>query len=359
MNGYARLGSRLDTKVVPDNPWISFMEVEARQVIATTAGSLNIDFAITESTEIQAAAIFGNPPTVLMTFGLADAMCRLANLLISAGIFVGFGETQPSWSPNLENSSASVEDQLRDEPFRWHRAYVPWIDDGERQIIFAYLLVSMSRFVVLHEIGHIGYMHGRRELGSAVMLTAIVDGEGTDEAERRAATSSQAKEIAADGFAFNTHLMLQDAELGMTDLDPMRRLLADKLIGTQRLRLRWTLLSAYLVFQLLDRRKWTIETARLATHPPAPFRVKCLYAAALELKLRDMPESEIVEEVAVARLLGSAVLDVGLKRFPNLFWLNQVDGEAFDNMFMELYAELHDWTVWGGKAAKPSPAHNG
>lgn len=227
--------------------------------------------------------------------------------------------------------------------------YVPWMSDGERQIVFAYLLVSMSRFVVLHEIGHIGYAHGGRAVGSPTRLTAIIDGEATDEAERRAAITSQAKEIAADGFAFNMHLQLQDAELGVTDLDPMRRLLADKLIGTPRLRLRWTLLSAYLVFQLLDRRKWNIKTARLATHPPAPFRAKCLYAAALELKRADLPQSEIVEEVAVARKLGSAVLDVGLQRFPNLLWVDQVQGEAFDEMFMELYAELHDWTVWGGE----------
>ena len=353
-----RLGPRLDTRVVPDNPWMSFMEVEARQVIATTAGSLGIDFAITESTEIQAAAIFGRQPMVLMTFGLADAMCRLANVLVSAGIFVDFGDTEQSWSPNLENSVASVEDQLRGEPFRWHRAYVPWMSDGERQIVLAYLLVSMSRFVVLHEIGHIGYMHGRRTLGSTGMLTAIVDGDGADEAERRSAISSQAKEIAADGFAFNTHLRLQDAEFSGIDLEPMRQLLADKLTGTPRLRLRWTLLSAYLVFQLLDRRKWSIEMARLATHPPAPFRIKCLYAAALNLKRSDMSEDELVEEVSVARMLGSAVVGVGLKRFPNLFWLDQVGGEAFNEMFMELYAELHDWTVWGGKEIK-TPAPDG
>lgn len=359
MNAYMPLGPRLDTKVVPDNPWIRFMELEAGQVIATTAGLLNIDFAMTESLEIQAAAIFGNPPAVLMTFGLAEAMCQLANMLISAGIFAGFSDTEPSWSPDLQNSSVSVENQLRGEPFKWHPAYVPWIDDGERQIIFTYLLTSMSRFVVLHEIGHIAYMHGRRELGSAEMMTAILDGEGTDDVKRRAAIVSQAKEIAADGFAFNTHLNLQDAEFGMTDLDPMRRLLADKLVGTPRLRLRWTLLCAYLVFRLLDRRKWSIETARLATHPPAPFRVKCLYAAALDLKRPNLPESDIVEEVSVAQTLGSAVLDVGLKRFPNLFWLNQVDDEAFNEFFMDIYAELHDWTIWGGKETKTFPTQDG
>jgi hypothetical protein len=281
-----------------------------------------------------------------MTFGLADAMCRLANLLVSAGMFVSFGKAEPSWSPKLENSVINVEEQLRDEPFRWHRAYVPWMDDGERQMIFAYLLLSMSRLVVLHEIGHIGYAHGRATQGRPV---AIVDGEAEDQVERKAAITSQAKEVAADSFAFNMHLRLQDAELAAPDLDPMRQLLADKLIGTARLRLRWTLLCAYLVFQLLDRRRWSIQTARLAAHPPAPFRLKCLYAAALELKRPDLPESEIVEEVSLARTLGSAVLDVGLKRYPNLFWLNEVDGEAFDEIFNDLYLELQDWTVWGAK----------
>lgn len=174
-------------------------------------------------------------------------------------------------------------------------------------------------------------------------------GDGTDETERQAATISQAKEIAADGFAFNVHLQLQDSEFGTTTLDPMRQKLADKLIGTPRLRLRWTLLCAYLVFRLLDRRKWNIETAKLATHPPAPFRLKCLYAAALELKRPDLPESQIEEEVFIARELGSVVLDMGLQRLPNLFWLNRVEGAAFDEMFMKIYGELHNWTVWGAE----------
>ena len=35
----------------------------------------------------------------------------------------------------------------------------------------------------------------------------------------------------------------------------------------------------------------------LASHPPAPFRVKSLYATALELKLPHLPEKEIIEEI--------------------------------------------------------------
>ncbi|MEI9412006.1 hypothetical protein [Mesorhizobium salmacidum] len=320
-----------------------------RNVIAMTSGSLGIDFALTENTDVQAIAVFSSPPKILMTFGLADAMCRLSSVLVTAGMFVSFGDTDPTWSPKLQNTVITVEDQIRDEPFRWHPEYTPWMNDGERQVIFAYLLVSMSRFIVLHEIGHIGYAHSHGPSGTSPRLAALIDGQATNEADRRAAIISQAKEIAADGFAFNTHLCLQAHELGVADLDPMRKLLTEKLIGTPRLRLRWTLLSAYFVFQLLDRRNWNLETATLATHPPAPFRLKCLYAAALELKHPDLPESEIIEEVSGARTFGSAVFDVGLKRFPDLFWIDQVADEAFDAIFMEIYAELHNWTVWGGK----------
>ncbi len=343
---YERLGQKLDTQSVPDNPWISFMEIDARQTLQCVAGSLDIDFSITECTRIQAAAIF-SPPSIVMTFGLADAMCKLASVLVGQGIFVNFGNTETNWSPNLENSMSSVEGQLRNEQFRWHRAYTPWMEDCERQFIFAYLLASMSRFVVLHELGHIGYAHGRRAPGSASTMIEIIDGESTDAAAHRTAITSQAKEIAADGFAFNTHLRLLEAELSGTDLDPMRRLLADKLVGMPRLRLRWTFLCAYLVFQILDRRQWSIETARLASHPPAQFRVKCLYAAALELKCPLLPENEIVEEVSVAQTLGSAILAVGMQRFPDMFWLDRVQGEAFDEVFKELHEELHNWTVWG------------
>ena len=349
MSEFGRFGGRLNTRDVPDNPWISFMELRARQTIETVANSMDIDFAVTESTEIQAVAVSGSPSKVLMTFGMMDAMCRLANLLVSAGIFVDFGDTEPSWAPELENSVVPARDQILDEPFKWHSAYTPWMEDGERQVIFAYLLISMSRFVLLHEIGHIGYGHSRQSPEQPALLSAIIDGDPTDEEDRRAAIISQAKEIAADGFAFRTHLKLQGAEFSISPLDPMRQLLADKLIGTPRLQLRWTLLSAYLVFQILDRRTWSVEKARLATHPPAPFRIKSLYAAALNLKLPDLPESEIIEEISAAQALGSAVLDVGLKRFPDMFWLNRVSGEVFDKMFLDIYGELHHWTVWSGE----------
>ena len=342
------LGSRLDARGVPDNPWIAMMELDARMVIGGAARQIPIEFAMTESLMLQAAAVF-DPPTILMTFGLADMMCRLAGAIVTAGVFVNFGTPEPKWAPTTENTAATVEGQLQSDRFIWSPAYVPWMADEERQIIFVYLLLSLSRFVVLHEVAHIGLAHGKPLGASQEALDAIVDGKNPMEGNRSTAVRSQAKEIAADSWAFNAFLDLQDAEFAVDEPDPMRRILASKLMGTPRLRLRWSLLTAFLVFQILDRHVWTIESARLASHPPAPFRVKNLYATALELRRPDLPYAEIEEEVGVAQTMGSAIRDVGLNRLSNLRGVNQVDGPEFDSMFFEIYEELPDWIVWGGK----------
>jgi hypothetical protein len=171
----------------------------------------------------------------------------------------------------------------------------------------------------------------------------IVDGDAADTDARRKAVVSQAKEIVADSYALNAHLRMLNAEYDRADLDSMRQLLRDKMLASPRARLRATLLSAFLDFQLLDRHRWTIETAMLATHPPAPFRVKSLYATALERKLPQLPEKEIIEEISVAQSLGSAVLSVGLNRFPNPAWLQAIEGPQFDAQFSEIFVEMPNW----------------
>ena len=356
MNDFIRtldLGPRLDARGVPDNPWISMMELDARIVMQAAARQIPIEFAMTESLKLQAVAIF-SPPTILMTFGLADMMCRLAGAIVTAGVFVNFGDANPNWAPRVENTEATVEGQLRPDRFVWNPAYVPWMADEERQIIFCYLLLSLSRFVVLHEVAHIGLGHGRPLGPSQEALDAIVDGKDPLEGDRAAAVRSQAKEIAADSWALNALLDYQDAEFATDEPDLMRKILASKLMGTPRLRLRWSLLTAFLVFQILDRHVWTSETARLASHPPAPFRVKNLYATALELRRADLPYAELEEEVGVAQTMGSVIRDVGLNRLPNLRWVNQVDGPDFDSMFFEIYEQLPDWTIWGGRPDRTS-----
>ena len=303
------------------------------------APTLSVDLAITEDNRLQAAAVH-NPPTILVAGGLATRLCKLAAQLVTAGVFVAFGSAKPEWRPEKDLGLSMVEKHLAANDFIWSSAYIPWINDAERQQLFAFLVSSLTRFIVLHELGHIQFGRSR---ANEKQLPMNIDGDATDEDERRNAIISQAKEVIADSYAFNAHLRLLNTEYESTDLDSMRDLLFAKMLPSPRMRLRATLLSAFLVFQLLDRHYWTIQSALLATHPPAPFRMKSLYAAALNLKLSELPEKEIIEEVSVASILGNAVLSVGFNFFPNFDWLKTIEGEAFDSQFNEIFARMQKW----------------
>jgi hypothetical protein len=333
------LGPRMNTAAVPNNPWMHFILMDAQTTLRFAAPGLPIDLAITEDIRVQAAAVF-DPPTILVAGGLADMLCKFAAQLVTAGVFVVFGSAKPDWHPEKSVEVATVRRHLEADRFVWNPAYLPWIADAERVQLFVFLVSSMARFVVLHELGHIHFGHGHTE---GQQLAMIVDGEAADTDARRKAIVSQAKEIVADSYALNAHLRMLNAEYDSADLDSMQQLLRDKMLASPRARLRATLLSAFLVFQLLDRHHWTIETAMLASHPPAPFRVKSLYATALELKLPHLPEKEIIEEISVAHVLGNAVLSVGLNRFPNVAWLQVIEGPEFDAQFGEIFAEMPNW----------------
>ncbi|TAN59440.1 MAG: hypothetical protein EPN20_15090 [Magnetospirillum sp.] len=335
------LGARLDTKSVPSNPWMHFSLIDSQKMLKQVAPNLAVDLAITEDNRLQAAAGY-DPPTILVAGGLATRLCKLAAQLVTAGVFVAFGSAKPEWRPEKELGLSMVEKHLAANDFIWNSAYLPWINDAERQQLFAFLVSSLTRFIVLHELGHIHFGHSR---ANEKQIPMSIDGDAADEDERREAIKSQAKEIVADSYAFNAHLWLLNAEYERADLDPMRRLLHDKMLTSPRMRLRATLLSAFLVFQLLDRHYWTIQSAMLATHPPAPFRMKSLYATALNLKLSQLPEKEVIEEVSFAQTFGNAVLSVGCNFFPYFDWLKTIEHEAFDSQFNEIFVEMQNWNV--------------
>ncbi|MEK7453679.1 MAG: hypothetical protein AABZ76_02060 [Pseudomonadota bacterium] len=332
------LGPRLDTRAMPDNPWLACLEWDAVQVLAAVSKTESIAFAFTESMYLQAGASTASRQ-ILVSGSLGDMLCRLCAAIVGAGVFIKLGNPSVEWTP--ETGAASVRSTLDSEPFRWSPAFIPWHGDEERVQLFLFLLVQAHRFVLLHEAGHILHRHGpsAEPRGHG----AIIDGRESSEADEAAAASSMARELVADAEAFHLHFQLLDHQFAQAAGEPMGALLAEKLVGTPRERLRMTLLSAFLIFQILDYRTWSIETARLRTHPPAPFRVKAIYATAVDLKHPGITQQELIEEIGYARLLGSVVVDVGLNRLPQLSWLNQVDGTEFDELFLRIYAEMHKW----------------
>lgn len=233
-----------------------------------------------------------------------------------------------------------MDSLLKDKEFKWDRLCLPWIEEDERVTLFFFLVISMLRFIVLHELGHIYYGHGRTDEGRLMM---IVEGNSSKEDTRRKAIVSQAKEIIADSFALGKYFLLLNGEYDSSNIDTMRKLIRDKMLNSPRMRLRAILISAFLVFQLLDRNNWTNKAAKLATHPPAPFRMKALYATALELKFPKLPENEIIEEISLANTLGDAILSIGLNVYPNHYWLESIEGKEFDSHFHAIHKEMANW----------------
>jgi len=333
------MGQKLDASAVPDNPWFAFMEADAKAILERVSPKSPIAFAFTELNGVKAGANFEDR-YVLVSFGLGDLMCRLCAAVVNAGMFPEFGSATTRWKPEMVLPE-SVATSLKDDFFHWSDAYCPWRLDGDRQLLFAFLLCQVNRFVVLHEAAHILHRHGLRLPfpGPSVRPPSA----NKPKAPNTSPMASQARELIADSQAFHLHFGLLEQEFTSASLDEMRQLLAKKLVATPQARLRITLLAAFMVFQMLDSGSWTIESARLSSHPPAPFRMKAIYATAIDLKHPGISAPELVEEIRQARFLGSAVVDIGLNRFPQLGWLLKVNGKEFDELFADIYAEMSAW----------------
>lgn len=332
------LGPQLATREIPHNPWLAMLEWDATQVLPAISSD-PISFSFTQSRELQAGANTEHR-LILVSGGLGDLMCRLCAAIVGAGVFIKLGNPPVNCVPDY-GESKSAKALLDRDFFRWDDEYAPWRKDSERQQLFAFLLIQTHRFVLLHEAGHILHGHGWRS--ERTSLGSVIDGPVPPEADEAAAISSMARELVADAQAFHFHFRLLEEHFAREGMDEMTELLREKLVGSPRERLRMTLLAAFLVFQLLDYREWSFESARLRSHPPAPFRMKALYATALELNHSDMPSEVLKEEVEYASLLGSVVVDVGLNRLPQIKWINQVDGPEFDRLFARIHAQMHKW----------------
>ncbi len=333
------LGFRVDTSAIDDNYWPHICLFDSKQMIRSLVRDFDIDLLITSSKKIQAAAAF-EPPTIIVTMGLALNICKLAARLVGSGVFVKFGETDPKWSPKEQIATSVIENELQEDIFIWNPAFFPWIDSGERQILYVFLVTSMFRYIVLHELGHVHFGHGRHRKSNKLLM---IDGVHEDCREYLKAIDLQAKEVVADGYALNAMLSYLNYEYSFDQLDPARQMLREKMLPDARHRLRASLIAAFLVFQLLDRLDWTPEEARYASHPPAPFRMKTLYAASLEQKNLGLPEQQIGEEIRDTHLISHAIIAVGFDKFPNFDWIKSVTTADFDAHFGRIHQNMPKW----------------
>lgn len=282
---------------------------------------------------------------------MADAIFRFSAQLVTAGVYISFGDTKPEWNPAFERSIETIQDLIKTEPVRWNPGFLPWIEDEERVHLFLFLALSLHRFVVLHELGHIVLGHGGSEDSK---IRPRIEVQHRDLQDRTAARQSQARELAADAYAINEMVSLFEVEYGREQLDPMRALIKSKLMGSGCERLRMVLFVAYAFFQILDRRNWSLAGAMLSTHPPAPARVKSALATALGLGINGATEEEVKNEVAVSSGLSQAIISVGFNIYPDLDWLKRLDEAEYNTWIISVLEEIPNYIT-----RKTGPRHFG
>lgn len=334
------LGPQLDTRSLESNPWIHVIEMDLTRLLAAWPHADSVRFAITENEDIRAVARL-DKRYIVITFGLLDQICKLAAAAVSQGVFVGFGDTKPEWRPRPD-APKQIGRQLGLRPFRWSPEELPWIAEFERQMIFLHMIMSMSRFIFFHELGHIVHDHGRSGSARGARIIEMADGPNLSLPTNSMIHELQAKELAADTYALEAILYWLEAEFGTLRDDEAGALLQTQLLSNKLSRARWALMSSYFVFRLLDRQDHTPETVRARSHPPAAFRLRYLFGHALVRGVFGLNEHETADEILSAISLSDAVMAVALDRLPEPQWLREHSSQ-YDELFMSLYKLVPKW----------------
>ncbi|WP_157118836.1 hypothetical protein [Azohydromonas lata] len=338
-----KLGIVLHTEDIIINPWFRLLEVDATQM-CRGMDSAPIDFCFSDSNSIQAYAIY-EERMVVVTKGMFSMISKLAMIMVSKKMFPALGSVgDPEWSPKLERTTIPLRQLLNSEEFDWVNRRPEWIASKERQGLFFYLLLSLFRFVVLHEIGHIVNKHGDKHRTASAFE---VDQVGGSTLSREQAVSSQAKESVADHFAFHRFLNLLHRELKLKGEDELLLMLKPHLFSDVTGEIGYSLMVSYLFFSIMDRGDWWAGDPYTFSHPPAPFRVRTLLAGVQEFGAIGLNADECGLAVAKAALGAEAIVATSFGRFPDMYWLDSVSGESYKNIYQEIFEELPKWQ-WNG-----------
>lgn len=330
-------------EVRPDDTsgWMVPFAIQAQEICAVAGAS----FAFLESRDMQAVAFQDRRDVVGVYAGMFWMLCRLSSLVAASGVFPAMnGSVEPTWTPDVGRSLRTPRDLLDEKvPFDWEIESAAWKEDGERQILFYVVLAISFRFVVFHELGHIVNDHGRRRTYSGIS-PLLVDHPGPGLCEPEEALESQARELIADGFAFKHTIATFNNELSSGSHLELAQIVR-KHLAPDALRLIGFVLSViFLYFRLSDLPSWKSTPINRLSHPPAPFRMKALFAQLVETKPLGISESSAASLVSETMLAGDALMSIMLDIFPQPNWIKQISTPAYDRHFGQIYEQIANWS---------------
>lgn len=333
-----------------DDPsgWLTPIALQAR-TMCRIAGA---EFLLLGSGEMQAVAIQGDDVEAVAIYqGMFWMLCRFAAVAAGSGVFPAMeGTDRPSWTPDVVRSLHTPRELLEEAtPFDWQAESLGWKQAPERQMLFYLVLNLMFRFVLFHELGHLRNDHGRRRMADPPML---VDRLGPALTASDVAIPAQAREIVADGYALMLSIDTLEKEVRGGQETEMGRIIRDRLFPDDAAIVHFVMTIVNLYFRLADRSDWQSTPLDRLTHPPAPFRMKALFALLYEQRPLNLDEDRIREIIMATELQSDALMSVMLDIIPNPGWLKTVSTPEHDRHFRRLYEEFPRWS---GRMAAPRP----
>lgn len=308
------------------------------------AQGLDLTFTfITDDDSIQAYAIY-HYKLIAMTTGCFNFICTLCDEVVGRGLF-GKDSLLPAggWKEDHTMAEQKIRKILKGVSFAPEKAV--WKGDKEREAVFLYLVLSLFRFILLHEMGHFAHDHGQRNRMVQLDMDAVGHQRPLTPQE---ALDSQARELIADKFALDAleRMLLADAEqlVAFNDIGPfIQRYLSNPF--QQKV---FALSIAYMFFIALDGFVY-IEPERMAvmTHPISPFRVTTLVSIARTGAVSDEEAARLNEFLPTV----DQVMAYVLGRRPNPDWFLQLDHPFYKAQYGRLYNGYFDkWAVTPQKA---------
>lgn len=320
--------------------WLAPCAKEAQEICQANGAN----FVVLESGGMNAVAIQDEIEVVGMYAGMFWVLCRVAAVAAERGVFPTMkGEAEPIRDPDPMRSKQTPRRLLQESgPFVWAIESAGWRDAPERQMLFYLVLKLLFRFVVFHEVGHLRNDHGRRKQ-SAISSPLLMDRRAPPLIDPEKAIPSQAREIIADGYAFQntfTTLKLMLSKAGEFDLIETYK---KRLFKNESDTITFVLTIIYLYFRISDRSDWRSQPIDRLSHPPAPFRMKAILALSIEDKSFGIDERISMDAIQGAVMSGDALMSVMLDVYPNPNWLKEIETPAHDCHFKRLFDEFPHW----------------
>ncbi|MFM0174611.1 hypothetical protein PQR33_35350 [Paraburkholderia sediminicola] len=328
----ANLDIRLRGEDAP-HQWFKYAEIEAN--VLCDQRDLKLNFTFNCDKRIQAYAVYESK-LVVVTAGLFDFLCRLADRIVSKGLLPALGRAvAPSWTLSSVRSDQTPRKLIQDAPFV--DGVSEWKDDPERHALFFYLLLTLFRFVVFHEMGHFYHGHDKRSPESSASMD--VDSAQPRLLPKNEALDAQARELVADKFAMDMLTICTEAEVERMKRTPFMAPLEKTLLNSKERRMQFLLQAAYIYFAATDRLPDSVpEEGIRMSHPPAAFRLVTLAAMVTENL-----DGEKTHSALAATIVGDALIAVALDRKPDPEWLARMQVPTL----VEHYKKLHDrFSFW-------------